>query len=769
MQILHTGDIVRARRRTWRITDVRPFDGCRTVCLSGTGANSGASCELLTPFDQIERVAEPARTPRRVGTAQWRRAAQELIGRSGAPGLLHASAAAGIDVLPHQLEPVVAVLRGSGCRLLLADEVGLGKTIQACLLVLELRARAAAERILILTPPGLRDQWRDELECRFGIDAAKVDARAVRRRTSEIPPDINAWTTWPTVITSIDYVKRPEVLRAIIACRWDVVIIDEAHRVANDGDRREAASALTSGAAYVVLLTATPHSGDAAAFEALCDLGSHGDRLLVFRRTRRALASAASRHIHRLYIRSPADELRLQTRLETFAQAVRAEHSETDREMWIALALLRKRAYSSARALYLSVIRRLDALAGTRASTVQLLLPLDDEGELAEADEPPPWQPALGLQDADREHRLLSAIADAAAVCASREPKIVALRRLLRRVAEPVIIFTEYRDTLTHLAREIGEPSAMLHGGLSAAERKSALDSFARGRQRILLATDAAAEGLNLHQICRVVVNLELPWNPMRLEQRIGRVDRIGQTRTVHAFHLVGRDSGELQLLEDLRTRIAHAQSAIGAPDPLDGALNEPDSEPVCSDTADISAELQRLRLMRALSPRVSHDSRPLTAAARNRRTRQRLRTRVLTLWECAVEDATERTIASRLFAVAHDDSQDVGASGENVVRAISAQWQHDAAQTATDFCQTAIDRSMAMGRAIAQRHVSPLQPGLFDRRAHFATAALQAAQREAVNAQAERQADLRRACQVSARPPRLRLVLVPAHEPHRA
>ena len=135
MQILHTGDIVRARRRTWRVVDVRPYDGCRIIRLAGTGSNAGSSCQLLSPFDPIDAAVAPSTQLQRVGRARWRHAARGLVARSGAPGLLQASTGAQIDILPHQLEPAVAVLRGDGCRLLLADEVGLGKTIQACVLL----------------------------------------------------------------------------------------------------------------------------------------------------------------------------------------------------------------------------------------------------------------------------------------------------------------------------------------------------------------------------------------------------------------------------------------------------------------------------------------------------------------------------------------------------------------------------------------------------------------------------------------------------------
>jgi len=158
-----------------------------------------------------------------------------------------------------------------------------------------------------------------------------------------------------------------------------------------------------------------------------------------------------------------------------------------------------------------------------------------------------------------------------------------------------VLVFTEYRDTLRHV-RNTGVPgAAVLHGGLSRAERASAVEAFTRGEARILLATDAAGEGLNLHHRCRIVVNVELPWNPVRLEQRTGRVDRIGQQRRVHTFHLVAHDAGERAVADHLDARRADAESDLG-----DQAAAR----------IDVSREVERLRIfrrLRAASRRSSH------------------------------------------------------------------------------------------------------------------------------------------------------------------
>ena len=257
--------------------------------------------------------------------------------------------------------------------------------------------------------------------------------------------------------------------------------------------------------------------------------------------------------------------------LGRFTHAVRAEGGDRSREIWLALTILHKRALSSAYALEQSVLRRLSMLAPHPEHEQQIGLPLGEGGELDPSDEAPAWMVPV-LQDATLERRLLLAIASAAKVAARRETKLCAIERLLARLlkrGERGIVFTEYRDTLLHLGSRLPFACALLHGGLTRVERRLALEQFASGAHPILLATDAAGEGLNLHHDCRVVINLELPWNPTRLEQRAGRVDRIGQRRTVHAFHLIASETAEMRILERLKGRIARARHAIDAADPL--------------------------------------------------------------------------------------------------------------------------------------------------------------------------------------------------------
>jgi superfamily II DNA or RNA helicase len=578
------GDLVQVRRARWRIVRIRAYADCHLVTLCGlTPPHLGLERRVLTPFETIEPIDRVPR-PRVVRAVRWRRACRALIAADDPPGSLRAARSARIDLLPHQFEPALAVVRGLGTRLLLADEVGLGKTIQAGLIISELMARGAIDRVLVLTPPGLREQWLQEITDRFAIDATSVDGHLLRRLAATLPIGVNPWRTLSTAIASVDYVKRPEVFPAVAACRWDLVVVDEAHACAGDSDRRSAVHALSVRAGYVTLLSATPHSGDRESFAALCalgatDAGSETTRpadhpadppLLVFRRTRADAGIGTTRRVHIVRVRPGAAEIRMHAMLARYSDAVRAETGMED--AWLALSVLHKRALSCAWSLAQSVARRISALSAEVDHVVaeQMALPLGDpQGELVTADEAPSWPAALRLSDPARERRLLAALHQCARAAATSETKPAALVRLLRRANQPAVVFTEYRDTLLHVRQGLAQPALVLHGGLSREERSSVLAAFRRDPCALLLATDAASEGLNLHHGCRLVVNLELPWNPMRLEQRIGRVDRIGQRRTVHAFHLVAWGTGETRLLARLRARVAVAQADIGAPDPL--------------------------------------------------------------------------------------------------------------------------------------------------------------------------------------------------------
>jgi superfamily II DNA or RNA helicase len=687
-----------------------------------------------------------------------------------------------MDLLPHQLEPALALVRGAGCRVLLADEVGLGKTVQAGLVAAELGARGAADRVLVVAPAGLRDQWAHELQERFAFTPVVVDVRNLRLTATSLPVGANPWQAIPFAIVSVDYLRRPDVLADVAACRWDLIVIDEAHGVARDSERHAAVAALTVRAPYVVLVTATPHSGDREAFRSLCKLGAIADEsLLIFRRTRRDVGLTVRRHAHRLFVRLNTAEALMHRRLDELARAVRRANAANPGHLAnlgvsLALSVLQKRAWSSARSLQHSVERRLAVLTTGEQPGAQLLLPLaDSAGDLISEDEPPPWSPLMTLGNPQRERRLLEALQKAAEIAAVQESKVAALRRLLRRVHEPLVIFTEYRDTLLHLQASLGEASLALHGGLSRDERLRVLEQFTSGTVRILLATDAAGEGINLHQACRLVVNLELPWNPMRLEQRIGRVDRIGQRRTVHVLHLIGRDTREPQMLKRLQARLAQAGTDVGSADPLGTDSESPAAEHVPLSAAALSLAREAIgeaaRILAARSLVRTGDRQaleqldsqgPAVASSHRWKTRAAIGTRrALLLWRAASQDATGRTVASRLITLAVD-RRDVDRVNESVGMYIDrsiAAWRHDAEGVHRAFTLTRLLREQHIA-ALRPSIVSGFQPGLFDRRIERAQMAVVAAERDSRDDHAGRLAALERALEPTTATPQLLLVL---------
>jgi superfamily II DNA or RNA helicase len=653
--------------------------------------------------------------------------------------------------LPHQLAPALALLRGLGPRVLLADEVGLGKTVQAGLIASELLAHGAIERILVLTPAGLRDQWRGELVDRFALHAIVLDARAVRTAAATLPPDVNPWATVPVAIASIDYIKRLDVLAAAAQRPWDLVIVDEAHGSASDSDRRGAVNALCATASYVVLVTATPHSGDRDTFLGLCRLGQvAGDRLIAFRRTRHDAGVDTRRRVRTLHVRLSPAERRLHRALRRYADAVIAMRPDS----WLALSVLYKRALSSAAALAESVERRISVLDSDTAEgdAAQIALPFDDTGEASSDDEAPAWPAPLMCGDSADERRLLGDLARAARAASHRESKIAALERLLRRVGESVIVFTEYRDTLQHLQRATSRTAFVLHGGLTRDERRAIVDTFTRSTGTVLFATDAAGEGLNLHATCRLVVNLELPWNPMRLEQRIGRVDRLGQRRTVHAIHLVARATQEVALLSRLRDRLAEARMSIGGPHPLGdeerrsaelvvlrrAASAESESPGLPADVEMVSlADEARLEAHRLIALRrvlqtgsevdctdpIETRARPALACA--------LANRTLEVWRLAADDGAGRRAEEHLVAVLLE--RDHSAVDAAVSRA-SVAWRAEAARLAAMFAATRSGRALAAVEREESASTTLDQPSLFvDRtrtRERLSTASERAARR---------------------------------------
>lgn len=558
-----------ARGRAWRLRSATAYADCVALDLEAADAFPPDRRVLLQPFDDVRRAAA-ARPAVVASQAWWSGVGARFLSLLTRDGLV-TPALARLDLLPYQLEPAIAVARHGAVRVLLADSVGLGKTVQAGIIIAELFARREACRALVLVPAGLRDQWARELRSRFRLEADVVDAAALRAIAVSLPRTVNPWLVPRVAVVSIDFAKRPEVRVGLHEAGWDLVVIDEAHAVGADSERHRAADQLCGRAARVVLITATPHDGLDPAFAALVRLGAaqEGDPIVMFRRSRRDVGLDASRRVKLLRVRLGAAGLDALRTLVAYLRRVwttQAARPETGARL--AAVFLLKRALSSPSALLRSIQRRRALLASeAEPQPRQLVLPLDDDLDAADADACEALG-VRGLDDPVEELAWLDRVTAAAAHAALDFRKLRALERLARRCAEPMVVFTEYRDTLSELELRLGRVRrcVTLHGGLGRDAREAVLGAFTDGRADILLATDAAGTGLNLHHRCRLVVNLELPWNPVRLEQRVGRVDRIEQTRPVHAVCLVGRAAPEERILARLAAKAEHARRALADP-----------------------------------------------------------------------------------------------------------------------------------------------------------------------------------------------------------
>jgi superfamily II DNA or RNA helicase len=638
-----SGDRVIVRGEYWRVLRTSSFADCAALDLASQD-RPGVNRTLLVPFDRPRRASPPRL--RMVSTRRWREEVAGIVSESFPYGSLRCCPRT-IRLLPYQLEPALAVFRHGATRLLIADDVGVGKTVEAGLIISEVAGRSHGARILILVPASLKDQWQHELRSLFGIEAIDAGARWLHTVSGELPADVNPWSLPGVYLASTDFVKRAEALRPLEDVRWDLLVLDEAHATTPGSHRKAATHALACRARLVVLLTATPHAGDDRQFEELCSTGrvDSSDPIVCFRRSRAdVLPDVRPSRSRVIRVRLSDAERRLHRELESYTArlwATAAGRAETNPALLA--TILRKRALSSAGSLLVSLKRRLQLMDRPAVDEVQLWLPLSPEDEERGSVEDLPADAIVGgagLGDQVEERVRIERIVDAATPACESESKMGALLRLLCRVREPAIVFTEYRDTADRLCSALidgGHRVLVLHGGHTAAQRRAAIDDFNRG-DALLVATDAASEGLNLQHRCRLVIHFELPWTPLRLHQRCGRVNRIGQTRPVHEVALVADDTAERLVIDPLVRRAGRAGSFGVAPltaqlpearvsERLDGGVDRTSTHTgtirVPQDFVSIDlrdegiAEATRLELLRRLECRPrSSQGRPMLPAA---------------------------------------------------------------------------------------------------------------------------------------------------------
>lgn len=463
----------------------------------------------------------------------------------------------GVDTHAYQVETVRRVLRVLRGRALLADEVGLGKTIEALMIVREYQLRGMARRVLVLAPPALVRHWVGEL-----ADKAAVAARTTEDAWLREDPQ-GFWREDGVVVASLALARSARHAEEVQRMPWDVVIVDEAHHVKN---RSTAGWKLVDGikSRFLLLVTATPVETDLEEIYNLVTLLKPG-QLTTPAEFRRQFVDprdpTAPRHAERLR-GLLADVMVRNTRAQSglalpprFVTTIAVDPSDPERELYGAtVALLRAHAGDPRTRMVTSTLL---LEAGSSAAALRSTLARIGAGD----------KHADALRQGARE---LSSLA--ARVEDSR--KLAALLDVARDT-ERVLVFTRFRETLEHIVgglRRAGIEPALFHGGLRASERHDEIERFRAGAARVLCATDVGGEGQNL-QFCRTLVNFDLPWNPMRIEQRIGRLHRMGQTGEVRVFNLCARGTVEDRVLDVLDRRLHLFELVVGEMDMVLGNL----------------------------------------------------------------------------------------------------------------------------------------------------------------------------------------------------
>lgn len=491
-----------------------------------------------------------------------------------------------MDLLEYQVRTAKTVLQRFHGHALLCDEVGLGKTIEAGLVFAELHTRGLVRSALVLVPPSLIEQWQGEMRRKFSLELVSHDDPLFRAHGAA------AWNDFDLVIASMHTAKREPHRSAITARHWDLVIVDEAHHLRNRQTQLwRFASALQSQ--FTLLLTATPVQNNLEELFNLVTLLEPG-LLRTARQFQKAFVDRRDKlmprnldELHRLLaevmVRNRRSTVGLQF-TRRWAHTERLTPSPSEQQLYLSIAEFVRQHLSGASGKGHLTRMALMALQMALGSSSQAA-----SGTLARLAETP------NLPAAER-NLLLGLVEQACSLTESA--KADRLLRLLEEYSDKIVVFTQFRATQDMLASRLqaaGHDVALFHGGLTRLAKEAAVARF-RGPARILLATDAGSEGRNL-QFAHAICNYDLPWNPMRIEQRIGRLSRIGQTKDVQVYNLVAAGTLEAAVLHLLEAKLNLFELVIGEIDMILGNLEEErEFEDLIGDLWGASADLEDFR-----------------------------------------------------------------------------------------------------------------------------------------------------------------------------
>jgi len=533
-----------------------------------------------------------------------------------------------VDPLPHQLEAVYDyLLKLARVRFLLADDAGAGKTIMAGLLIRELKLRGLAERILIVCPANLAFQWQRELKEKFDEKFLILRGENIRDQFG-----MNQWLEQDRVITSLDLAKRTDILPGLRQVHWDLVVVDEAHRMSASDETHKTAryrlgELLRDSSDHLLLLTATPHKGDPGNFSLflqLLDADAYADVRSIhqamdqrrapfyLRRTKEAMVYFPERRAdgtwaaakiftkripHTIDFSIDGPEFDLYREVTRFVkqQSARAAGQGDDlraRAVGFLMSLYQRRLASSTFAMRRSLENRARRLADGLKRAQELTkqappdIPTPEELEEMEEIERERLEEILeaitlaGNADEVREEieelNRLAAMAQGVETCGA-EAKLSRLKDLLHHEGffdhpeQRLLLFTEFKDTLDYLVNCLkawGFRVGFIHGGMKPGSREEpgtrlyVEQQFRDGAIQVLVATEAAGEGINL-QCCNILFNYDIPWNPNRLEQRMGRIHRYGQHKDCLIFNFVATNTIEGRILQRLLEKLQEIRDAL--------------------------------------------------------------------------------------------------------------------------------------------------------------------------------------------------------------
>lgn len=577
------GNLVRARGREWVVQADSESGWLRLRPLGGADEDIIALIPDLE-FQTVEPATFPRPDPEHPGNhtaALLLRDALRLKLRAGG-GPFRSFGNIAVEPRAYQLVPLLMALRLSTVRLLIADDVGIGKTIEAGLIARELMDRGEIRRFAVLCPPHLVEQWQSELQQRFHLQAVALTSSSAGRIERNIPHGVSLFDHYPIVVVSLDYIKSERHREHFLTMAPECIIVDEAHTCASGGQGKQLRYALlqrlvSDPERHLIMLTATPHSGDEAAFYNLISLlnpdfaGLQGHtsasdplrqelaRHFVQRRRKDIEEWQVESEDRRGFPKRMKTEVTygltgdwgsffdsVQSYCRELAESIEQTESGASRLIWYAtLALLRCVASSPAAAVKALTTRLEGALEGDECLTDERLY--DGEADnLAGSDLEPPGQIVDGAR--------LKALIDEAGRLSGKagDPKLAALINHLEGLMKDgyqVVVFCRYVATAHYVAEHLRKhfPAATVEsvtGEITPEERREKVDAMEDAAQRILVATDCLSEGVNLQHLFTAVVHYDLAWNPTRHEQREGRVDRFGQQASeVRCTMLYGQDN----------------------------------------------------------------------------------------------------------------------------------------------------------------------------------------------------------------------------------